>query len=374
MSITHLNRPPIHRACWVSDAREADAFGNAGVPIAQPRGGRQQPTLARFVLEGPGLPLVTDTLPVAEAFRAAAMSQFERVCRREPLAAVGEFRRRDRPERFASPVLAGKDADGQPRLGHEHAYYLPAAESPGGRLDHLTVHAPGGLGPEETAALAAIRELAIRCGEPSRTRRREEPTAPAAIRELSWDGPLAVRLIGLAQPGECRAPLLGPARVGVGHAVFGHPLSQAERHPARPTRELRHRAGLRRARAARGAGPAARPPPPAPLRPAGRGAHRRIGNLRWATAVAPDTIRAFTPETRRRRRPPAERSVPHRVRGRGARAVVFGPFLSLRPGAIRTRKGGLSSSFFGVIGAARGKVVNGPTPHWRVRSSLTTGH
>ncbi len=198
MSIIHSNRPRVHGARSVGNTPGANALGNTSLttdngPRATDVRGDQQPTLARFIVDGPVPPHVTDTLPLAEAFRAAAMSQFERGCRRE---GNGAFRRRDRPARFASPVLAGKDADGLPGLGHDHAYYLPTAEARGGRLDHLTVYAAGGFGAAETAALAAIRTL-------------------------RWaGGTLDVRLIGLGGPGDGRVPLLGPAGVWVSATPF----------------------------------------------------------------------------------------------------------------------------------------------------------
>ena len=194
MSIMHRNQ----RLCgarWTHHAPGAVAPSNSSESLARSRPADHQPNLARFILDGTMLPCVTDTLPVAEAFRAALMSQFERVCRGTPHAA-GAYQRRDRPELFASPVLAGKDADGQRGLGHAHAYYLPTAEGQGRRIDHLTVHAAGGFGAAEAAALSAIREL-------------------------RWPGgTLAVRLIGLAQPSDFRAPLLGPARVWVSATPF----------------------------------------------------------------------------------------------------------------------------------------------------------
>src|SRR4051812_14864300 len=84
--------------------------------------------VARFQFEGPVLPLVTDTLRVGEAFRYAAMSRFDAWCRARPPAQVQRFRRSDLPERYASPVLSGKDASGQYLTGHGHAYYLATDE------------------------------------------------------------------------------------------------------------------------------------------------------------------------------------------------------------------------------------------------------
>src|SRR5207249_1271501 len=70
--------------------------------------------------------------------------------------------------RLASPVLSGKTPDGRPRRDHGHAYYLPTDEDGDGRLDHLTVYAADGFGPDEVAALDALRRLGLGAGEPLR--------------------------------------------------------------------------------------------------------------------------------------------------------------------------------------------------------------
>jgi CRISPR-associated protein Csb2 len=141
------------------------------------------PTIARYSLDGPVLPLVTATLPLAEDARRALMSryrqlkEFERYGQNVPADA----------ERFASPVLSGKDAQGAPARGdHEHAFYLPTDEDGDGRLDHLTVFAHGGFPRDEVRALDALRFL--KCG----------------------DLELSLLLVGLGQQGEFRhAPILG---------------------------------------------------------------------------------------------------------------------------------------------------------------------
>jgi CRISPR-associated protein Csb2 len=148
------------------------------------------PTVVRLVLDGPVRPLVTDTVRVAEAVRHAAMSRFERWCRRQPTPVAGPFRRADRPDRFASPVLAGKGPDGSVRATHGHAHFLPAAEGDDPRrLTHVTVWAADRLGPGEVAALAGLGRLTV---------------GAAAYR---------VRLVGLGRPGDFTARLLGRSAV-----------------------------------------------------------------------------------------------------------------------------------------------------------------
>ena len=79
----------------------------------------------------------TETLPVAESARRMLMGIYGR---RFP-APDGS--------RGRSAIFAGKSADGEPRQGHGHAYYLPTDEDGDGRLDHLTIVAGDGFGKEE---------------------------------------------------------------------------------------------------------------------------------------------------------------------------------------------------------------------------------
>lgn len=107
--------------------------------------GAQHPevTLVRFALDGPVLPRVVDTLRVGEVARQAAMSQYGR-----------------RHDGRVSSTFSGRAEDGTPLQGHRHAFYIPTDEDGDGRLDHLTIWAPGGLQPDELEALAAVEELA----------------------------------------------------------------------------------------------------------------------------------------------------------------------------------------------------------------------
>lgn len=159
---------------------------------------RHKPTVARFLLDGPVLPLVTETLRVAEAFRNAAMSQFKYWCRRNPDGAEA-FRRIDQPERYASPTLSGKEPDGSLRKDHRHAYYLPTAEDDDGRrLTHVTVTAREGFGPGEVAAFNGVRRL-----------------------KLAADADeLRVQLVGLGDEQTLRAPLLEKSTVWLSATPF----------------------------------------------------------------------------------------------------------------------------------------------------------
>jgi CRISPR-associated protein Csb2 len=102
--------------------------------------------VARYVIDSTVLPLVTETLPVAEAARRTLMSIYGRLTQENGV-------------RGWSEIFSGKDMDGRPRTGHHHAYYLPTDEDNDGRLDHLTVYAAEGFGPNEQRALGRLHEL-----------------------------------------------------------------------------------------------------------------------------------------------------------------------------------------------------------------------
>jgi CRISPR-associated protein Csb2 len=182
-------------ARWVAYTRplETRAAPTRSRPVDRPR-----PTIARFLLDGPVLPLVVDTLSVAEAFRAAAMSQFQRWCQRHPEAA-GQFRRTDKQDEFSSPTLSGKDLNGTIRTDHRHAFYLPTAEGDDPRwITHVTLAARDGFLPEEIAALNGIRGLGM--GD-----------TPDKLR---------VQLVGLGRPEDFQAPMLKVSTVLVSATPF----------------------------------------------------------------------------------------------------------------------------------------------------------
>jgi len=139
--------PPGSR--WVQYARPRDCFkiepqraasfssrGRASVKIQ----------VARFAIDSTVLPLVTETLPVAEAARRALMSIYGRLTERNGL-------------RGRSKVFSGKDEHGRALSGHGHACYLPTDEDGDNRLDHLTVFARDGFDGQELRALERLRQV-----------------------------------------------------------------------------------------------------------------------------------------------------------------------------------------------------------------------
>jgi len=156
---------------------------------------RPEPTIARFLLDGPVLPLVTETLPVAEAFRQALMEQFQRCRHRREYGHA----RQPYQERFWSHVLSGKDADGQSLREHRHAYYLPTAKGSDPRwITHVTAAAADGFGTDEVAALNALRRLQVADEQPD----------------------LRVQLVSLGGWQDFRAPLLDESCVWLSATPF----------------------------------------------------------------------------------------------------------------------------------------------------------
>jgi CRISPR-associated protein Csb2 len=156
--------PPGSR--WISYLRPRDCFKvqparRTPRPDAQPR-----MQVARFALDSAVLPLVTETLPVAESARRTLMSFYGR---RFP-APDGS--------RGRTAIFSGKSADSQPLQGHGHAYYLPTDEDGDGQLDHLTIVAADGFGAGELKALDRLSEL--------RSREREESGHPLRVLLLGF--------------------------------------------------------------------------------------------------------------------------------------------------------------------------------------------
>lgn len=195
--------PSVPGSRWVNYRRSTEAPATAPRVIVK----KTAPTVARFLLDGPVLPLVTDTLPVAEAFRRATMSRFKSWCKDNTIEAK-PFERKDKPGEYSSPTLSGKTLNGAMRTGHDHAFYLPTADNEldTRRLTHITMIAAEGFGHGENQALNALRRIKL-SGE---------------------DGlELRVQLVGLGKPRDFRhwlfeqsaiwesfTPFVGPAHVG----------------------------------------------------------------------------------------------------------------------------------------------------------------
>jgi len=95
------------------------------------------PTAMRFALSGAVLPRLTDALRLGEAVRGAlGNSQL--------------------------PVFHGKDAEGRPLRGHDHAFFLPESSGARGPITHLSLFAQRGFGQDERAAIENLVSRDIR--------------------------------------------------------------------------------------------------------------------------------------------------------------------------------------------------------------------
>ena len=130
------------RAHWYPYVRKRDCFTSFRTNRPRRAVRDANPTVVRFALSGKVLPMAFDTLRWGELARQAAMSKYGK-----------------QNDGAVSEALSGKDKSGKPLKGHPHAFYLPTDEDGDGRLDHLTVWAPGGLGPEEFQAVVSVQEL-----------------------------------------------------------------------------------------------------------------------------------------------------------------------------------------------------------------------
>jgi CRISPR-associated protein Csb2 len=191
-------------ARWIDYSLAKDALATLPKTFHNSPMIRHRPTVARFLLDGPVLPLVTETITVAERFRRAAMGSFRRWCAQNPERAA-DYQRQDRPDEFASPILSGKQSDGTILCAHPHAHYLPTAEGQDlRRITHVTVFARNGLREEEVSALSSMRRLSM--GERTELRvqlvglgRRDDFKSSLFARSREWTSV---------------TPFLGPAHIG----------------------------------------------------------------------------------------------------------------------------------------------------------------
>ncbi len=99
--------------------------------------------VVRYAIDAKALPLITETVHVAEIARRYVQGIFGKKF-------GGAF----------SPVLSGKTSDGQPLSGHSHAFFLPTDEDGDMQLDHLTVFSSRGFDPaRELQALDSFRKM-----------------------------------------------------------------------------------------------------------------------------------------------------------------------------------------------------------------------
>jgi len=201
----------VRAECHQTGARETAvaAASRDGVALAQPkphiirRPARPAMQVARFALDSTVLPLLTDTLRIAEATRINLMGIHGRRTEKNGM-------------RGKSRIFAGKEADGTPVKGHRHCYYLPTDENGDGRLDHLTLYAADGFGPGELRAIDSLRQIKIR--------EREESGHP-----------LGVVLLGIGTASEFQPGPIKPSQYWTSATPFISPRHPKTRGPLKRT-------------------------------------------------------------------------------------------------------------------------------------------
>lgn len=106
-------------------------------------------TTFRFALYGKPLPRIEDAVRIGEALRAAAMGCAKRLLGSDALPTM----------------LSGHDLGEHNR--HAHAFWLPDPNKHG-EIEHVLVHAPGGLSADATRVLTALTQIKRDEGEPLR--------------------------------------------------------------------------------------------------------------------------------------------------------------------------------------------------------------
>lgn len=101
--------------------------------------------IVRYALDSNVLPLLQETLTIAEFARSAIMGIYGRLFANED------------GSKAKSRIFSGKDEDGNKLEGHIHAHYLPTDEDGDGKLDHLNIFVPGGFSGKELKALFNFR-------------------------------------------------------------------------------------------------------------------------------------------------------------------------------------------------------------------------
>jgi CRISPR-associated protein Csb2 len=144
------NRPPGSR--WVDYRRPADCFVIR--PAARKLKRKDVPTVARFALSAESVqadvrPRLVDAIYLADNMRKALMSL------------TGHEN-----EGIPSVTFSGKDENGRPLNGHQHAFFLPVDDDNDGRIEGVVVYAPHGFSELDQLALGRLRKLWQHDGRP----------------------------------------------------------------------------------------------------------------------------------------------------------------------------------------------------------------
>lgn len=176
------SHPPAMR--FVDYSRPANCF--AVSPRPQPV---RRPTgvdAVLFALDSKVLPLVTETVEVAERARTLLMGIHKRI--------VGD------PAKVSSR-FSGKCAGGSPRKDHGHAFFLPQDRDGDGRIDHFLVRCAQPFDDGELRALDGLGAIWQRDGRPE-----------LACTPVQWSAPGRALSLGECNAVHSTAPLASLSR------------------------------------------------------------------------------------------------------------------------------------------------------------------
>lgn len=187
------SRPPAAREVVYSRAPGAapGVIPHRSARRRPPQGGRDLPTVARFLLAGRPPPRIEDAVRIGELMRRAALAQFG-------------WRKDEAAERWipeAPREISGRGADGGPLKdpSHAHAFWLPEDADGDGWIDHVSVFVASGIHGDVRAGLDRITRLWL-----APAQRAEDAAAdPGSVRE--W----RLALEGFGKP----ADFAGGARI-----------------------------------------------------------------------------------------------------------------------------------------------------------------
>jgi len=137
---------------WINYIRPKDCF--VILPVKTKLKKRDAPTVARFALAADSVqadvrPRLVDALYLADNMRKALMSLSGH-----------------ENDGMASPTFSGKDQNGRPLNGHQHAFFLPVDDDKDGRLEAMLVYAPNGFTELDQIAMGRLRKLWQHGGRP----------------------------------------------------------------------------------------------------------------------------------------------------------------------------------------------------------------
>ena len=146
-----LSSPTLQEEGWNRHpllARTSYAIEPSPLPLAVQNRlakGESGPRLYTFALASRTRTSVAFTVPLAERIRAALMGRHREACGGDPAS--------------VSPLFSGKDREGRPLAGHQHAFVWPRDLDGDGAVDHVQVLVPRGLDPGERLALEGFSSL-----------------------------------------------------------------------------------------------------------------------------------------------------------------------------------------------------------------------